>query len=61
MNEYEQVRHSLIDMLEDLDDRLAKITHDVTEPSGQDMEGQVGNDETLDSLGQCEQNRNEKE
>jgi RNA polymerase-binding transcription factor DksA len=54
MNEYEQVRSSLIDMLEDLDDRLAKITHDVTEPLDRDFEEQATqaeNDEVLDSLG----------
>jgi hypothetical protein len=38
MNEYEQVRSSLIDMLEDLDDRLAKITHDIKEPIDQDFQ-----------------------
>ncbi|MBL6987882.1 MAG: TraR/DksA family transcriptional regulator [Methylobacter sp.] len=54
MNEYEQVRHNLIDMLEDLDDRLAKITHDVKEPLDKDFEEQATqaeNDEVLDNLG----------
>jgi RNA polymerase-binding transcription factor DksA len=54
MNEYEQVRSSLIDMLEDLDDRLAKITHDVREPLDRDFEEQATqaeNDEVLDGLG----------
>ncbi len=54
MNEYEEVRHSLIDMLEDLDDRLAKITHDVKEPLDKDFAEQATqaeNDEVLDSLG----------
>lgn len=54
MKEYEEVRHSLIDMLEDLDDRLAKITHDVKEPLDKDFEEQATqaeNDEVLDSLG----------
>ncbi|TAN67015.1 MAG: TraR/DksA family transcriptional regulator [Methylobacter sp.] len=54
MKEYEEVRHSLIDMLEDLDDRLAKITHDVKEPLDKDFEEQAlqaENDEVLDSLG----------
>jgi RNA polymerase-binding transcription factor DksA len=54
MNEYEQVRSSLIDMLEDLDDRLAKITHDAREPLDRDFEEQATqaeNDEVLDGLG----------
>lgn len=54
MNEYEQVRNNLIDMLEDLDDRLAKITHDVREPLDHDFEEQATqaeNDEVLDGLG----------
>lgn len=54
MKEYEEVRHSLIDMLEDLDDRLAKITHDVKEPLDKDFEEQAAqaeNDEVLDGLG----------
>lgn len=54
MQEYEQVRHSLIEMLEDLDDRLTKITHDVKEPLDHDFEEQATqaeNDEVLDSLG----------
>lgn len=53
-NEYEAVRHSLIDMLEELDDKLAKITQDVKEPLDRDFEEQatqVENDEVLDSLG----------
>jgi len=54
MKEYEQVRHNLIDMLEDLDERLAKITHDVKEPLDKDFEEQATqaeNDEVLDGLG----------
>ncbi|MDO9417435.1 TraR/DksA family transcriptional regulator [Pararhizobium sp.] len=54
MKEYEAVRHSLIDMLEDLDERLAKITHDVKEPLDKDFEEQAvqaENDEVLDGLG----------
>lgn len=53
-NEYEAVRHSLIDMLEELDDKLAKITQDVKEPLDRDFEEQATqaeNDEVLDSLG----------
>src|SRR5690242_9162834 len=54
MKEYEEVRNSLIEMLEDLDDRLDKITHDVKEPLDKDFEEQATqqeNDEVLDSLG----------
>ena len=54
MKEYEEVRSSLIEMLEDLDDRLAKITHDVKEPLDKDFEEQATqaeNDEVLDGLG----------
>ncbi|TRW95608.1 TraR/DksA family transcriptional regulator [Candidatus Methylobacter oryzae] len=54
MKEYEEVRSSLIEMLEDLDDRLSKITHDVKEPLDKDFEEQATqqeNDEVLDSLG----------
>jgi DnaK suppressor protein len=54
MKEYEEVRNSLIDMLEDLDDRLAKITHDVKEPLDKDSEEQateMENAEVLDRLG----------
>ncbi|TAK60668.1 TraR/DksA family transcriptional regulator [Methylobacter sp.] len=54
MKDYEEVRHSLIDMLEELDDRLAKITQDIKEPLDRDFEEQATqteNDEVLDSLG----------
>ncbi len=54
MKEYEQVRSSLIEMLEDIDDRLAKITHDVKEPLDKDFEEQATqaeNNEVLDGLG----------
>lgn len=54
MKEYEEVRNSLIEMLEDLDDRLGKITHDVKEPLDKDFEEQATqteNNEVLDSLG----------
>jgi hypothetical protein len=40
MQEYEEVRHSIIDMLEDLDDRLANITHNVKDPLTNDVEEQ---------------------
>jgi RNA polymerase-binding protein DksA len=54
MKEYEEVRNSLIEMLEDLDDRLSKITHDIKEPLDKDFEEQATqqeNDEVLDGLG----------
>ncbi len=54
MKEYEEVRSSLIEMLEDLDDRLGKIAHDVNEPLDKDFEEQATqaeNDEVLDGLG----------
>lgn len=54
MKEYEEVRNSLIEMLEDLDDRLGKITHDIKEPLDKDFEEQATqqeNDEVLDGLG----------
>lgn len=57
MKEYEQVRSNLIEMLEELDDRLAKITHDVRhedEPVEKDFAEQATqseNDEVLDYLG----------
>jgi RNA polymerase-binding protein DksA len=57
MKEYEEVRNHLIDMLEELDDRLTKITHDVKhedEPLEKDfaeMATQSENDEVLDYLG----------
>lgn len=43
MKEYEETRNSLIEMLEDLDDKLAKITHDTKEPLDQILEGQTEN------------------
>lgn len=54
MKEYEELRHDLIDMLEELDDRLAKITQDVKEPLDKDFEEQatqLENEEVLDDLG----------
>jgi DnaK suppressor protein len=54
MKEYEEVRNSLIEMLEDLDDRLTKITTDAKEPLDKDFEEQATqteNNEVLDSLG----------
>lgn len=57
MKEYEQVRGQLIDMLEDLNDRLVKISNDVKhsdEPLAKDFEDQatqVENDQVMDYLG----------
>ena len=54
MDEYKQVRDTLIDMLQDLNDRLSKISHDVKEPLDHDFEEQATqseNNETLDALG----------
>ena len=57
MKEYEEVRNSLIAMLEELDDRLTKITDEVkhtNEPVAKDFAEQavqVENDEVLDHLG----------
>lgn len=57
MSEYNDVRHNLIEMLEELDDRLAKITDDVRH-ADQEMEKdfaeqatQSENNEVLDALG----------
>ncbi|MDP2177832.1 TraR/DksA family transcriptional regulator [Methylicorpusculum sp.] len=57
MTESDDIRSTLIDMLEELDDRLARITDDVKhtqEPLAKDSEEQaiqVENDEVLDYLG----------
>jgi RNA polymerase-binding transcription factor DksA len=54
MKEYQEVRSTLIEMLEDIDDRLAKITFDIKEPLDKDFEeaaAQTENDEVLDGLG----------
>jgi len=57
MKEYEEVRSHLIEMLEELDDRLARITRDVKHedvPLEKDFEEfatQSENDEVLDFLG----------
>lgn len=57
MKEYEEIRNNLIEMLEDLDERLAKITDHVKhtdEPLEKDFAEQVTqkeNDEVLDYLG----------
>jgi RNA polymerase-binding transcription factor DksA len=57
MKEYEAVRKQLFEMLEELDERLGKITADIQhidEPLAQDFEEQATqteNDEVLDFLG----------
>jgi DnaK suppressor protein len=57
VKEYDEVRNSLIAMLEELDDRLIKITDDVKhseEPLSKDFAEQAvqtENDEVLDYLG----------
>lgn len=57
MKEYQEVRNHLLNMLEELDDRLGKITDDVRhvdKPLEQDFSEQaveVENDEVLDALG----------
>jgi RNA polymerase-binding protein DksA len=57
MKEYDSVRQQLFEMLEELDERLGKITADVQhidEPLAQDFEEQATqteNDEVLDFLG----------
>lgn len=57
MKDYDQVRGHLLDMLEELDDRLSKITDDVRhvdKPLDQDFSEQAveaENDQVLDELG----------
>ncbi|MGR9046500.1 MAG: TraR/DksA family transcriptional regulator [Gammaproteobacteria bacterium] len=62
MNDYEEVRNNLIAMLEELDERLIKITEDVKhseEPLPKDFAEQAvqtENDEVLDFLGNATRN-----
>lgn len=57
MNEYDEVRSHLIEMLEELDERLSKITADVKhenvplEKDFAEMATQAENNEVLDYLG----------
>ncbi len=57
MNEYETVREHLLEMLEELDERLSKITDDVkhvdtpVEKDFAEQATQVENDQVLDFLG----------
>jgi DnaK suppressor protein len=66
MKEYQEVRSHLIDMLEELDDRLSKITADVMhvdKPPQQDFSEQASeseNDEVLDALGNAARDEVEK-
>jgi DnaK suppressor protein len=66
VKEYEEIRSNLIDMLEELDDRLTRITDDVKhveEPLSKDSEekaSQMENDEVLDFLGNAARNEIEQ-
>jgi len=66
MKDYQEVRNHLIDMLEELDDRLGKITDDVRhadKPLEQDFSEQAAeteNDEVLDALGNAARDEVEK-
>lgn len=66
MEDFKQTRETLLDMLEGLDDRLAKITDDikhVDEPISQDFAEQAvetENDQVLDSLGNSARDEIEK-
>lgn len=66
MKEYQDVRDQLLNMLEELDDRLGKITDDVRHtdhPLAQDFSEQVTeteNDEVLDALGNAARDEVEK-
>lgn len=66
MKEYKEVRDNLIAMLEELDDRLSKITDDVKhieKPLAQDFSEQAvetENDEVLDALGNSARDEVEK-
>ncbi len=66
MKEYQEVRNHLLEMLEELDDRLGKITDDVRhvgKPLEQDFSEQAvetENDEVLDALGNAARDEVEK-
>ncbi len=66
MNDYQEVRSQLIHMLEELDERLGKITEDVRhtdKPLDQDFSEQAveaENDEVLDALGNATRDELEK-
>lgn len=66
MNEYQQVRSHLISMLEELDERLGKITDDVRhadkplDPDFSEQAVEAENDEVLDALGNATREELEK-
>ena len=66
MKDYKEVRNHLIDMLEELDERLGKITDDVRHvdrPLEQDFSEQAvesENDEVLDAIGNAARDEVEK-
>jgi len=66
MKDYQEVRNHLLDMLEELDERLGKITDDVRhseQPPEQDFSEQAvaaENDEVLDALGNATRDEVEK-
>lgn len=66
VKEYQDVRDQLLDMLEELDDRLGKITEDVRhvqEPLARDFSEQATeteNDQVLDALGNVTRDEIEK-
>lgn len=66
MKEYQEVRGHLLDMLEELDERLGKITDDVRhvdQPLAQDFSEQAvetENDQVLDELGNVTRGEVEK-
>jgi RNA polymerase-binding protein DksA len=66
MSEHDEIRHQLLDMLEELDERLGKITDDVKHvdhPPEQDFSEQATeaeNNEVLDALGNATRDEIEK-
>lgn len=66
MKEYQEVRNHLLEMLEELDDRLGKITDDVrhvNKPPEQDFSEQAveaENNEVIDALGNAARDEVEK-
>ncbi len=66
MKEYQEMRHHLITMLEELDDRLGKITDDVkqtdnlSDPDFSEQAIEVETGEVLDAFGNSARNEIEK-
>lgn len=66
MKDYQEVRNHLLDMLEELDDRLGKISDDVKhteqplDPDFSEQAVEVENDEVLDALGNAARTEVEK-